>query len=555
MTIARDLAALLPALPIAPRRSVRLGSAAAVLLAAALATSACAPAQAQSRQSHDGGGRGGHGGGGRGFPSGAIGPLIGLGGALLIEATRPRERVVEEVYEDDEPRPRRPRRPKAGPRTAEPETRPRSPKTVKAKAGPRSSPKDKAANPGGARTPPRPAPAAPPPRLAAADPGVVPGEVLFEVRNGVGEDQVAAIARASRLDRLSAETFELSGRTLYRYRIRGGRPVAAVLRELDRDTRVRSAQPNHVYRLSAGVAARLAESQYAVAKMRLREAQVSASGEGVLVAVIDSGVDPRHPALVGAVTESFDAVGGAFKAHAHGTAVAGLVAGRGEIASPAPGARILAIRAFSGEAAGKGRTGQEGTTIHILRGLDAAAKRGAKVVNMSFAGPQDDRMSEFVAAGARLGTIHVAAAGNAGSASPPLYPAADPNVIAVTATDAADRRPAFANRGAHLCVAAPGVDVLVARPGAGFGYLSGTSMSAAGVSGVVALLAQARPALTAAEARAALMTSAVDLGAPGFDPDFGAGATDARAALDALGGPAAPAAAAPAIAETASARP
>ena len=91
----------------------------------------------------------------------------------------------------------------------------------------------------------------------------------------------------------------------------------------------------------------------------------------------------------------------------------------------------------------------------------------------------------------------IAAAGNAGPNSPPLYPAADRNVIAVTATDMEDRLYTGANRGNHIAVAAPGVDVLVPAPGGNYQFTTGTSVAAAHVSGVVALLIERNPKLDA----------------------------------------------------------
>lgn len=87
----------------------------------------------------------------------------------------------------------------------------------------------------------------------------------------------------------------------------------------------------------------------------------------------------------------------------------------------------------------------------------------------------------------------VAAAGNAGAKSPPLFPASDPNVIAVTALDDNDKLLPVANRGKHIAVAAPGVDVLAAAPGGGYQMTSGTSIAAAHVSGIAALIIARRP--------------------------------------------------------------
>lgn len=498
----------------------------ATLTVCAALSLAALPAMAQS----SGGGNGGGGGGGGGSSSGGsphdANRFNGFPiGSLFQSRPRAERRVVyEEIEYDDAPAVRK-RRPAPSARA-----KPSKPASVARKPSPK-----------------------PGPALAASDDrSIVPNEVLVELKPGAPAGTVATLAQRQRLDTVSTERFELTGTTLTRYRIRDGRSVARVVRALGADPAVRSAQPNHVYTLSQQPASGLAATQYAVAKMRLNEAHRSATGASVSVAIIDSGVDAGHPALDGAIAESFDGVGGPYKPHAHGTAVAGLVGARGDLASVAPAARIFAARAFTGEETGA-RDGSEGTTLHILRGLDWASKRGAQVINMSFAGPRDAKIAEFIAAGVAKGAIHVAAAGNAGPASPPLYPAADPNVIAVTATDVDDKLLPVANRGKHLCVAAPGVDVLVAAPGGAYGYLSGTSMASAEISGAVALMLQIRPALTLAEARAALAKTARDLGRRGFDTEFGAGEADAKAAVDAVA--LRPSAVSAPVRETAAARP
>lgn len=547
------------------RRPSRLSGAIAACFVSSLALSlvvAPLPALAQSRGDNGydrvvrPGKHRGHGGGG-GVGAGIAGAIIGIGAGLLIESARARAAERDEIVEEEVERPRRrPERPKAE------KQKPERPKVVrvtpedvrpepKRKAEPkkpepkvaRQTPKDKTPPKAADRSRPPAAPSGAAPlapalpvaaALAASDQAMVPDEVLFEVRAGTPEQDVEALAGRQGLERLSAERFELTGSTVYRYRITDGRDVPAVVAALGADPMVKTAQPNHVFSLSQASA--LAATQYASSKMRLPEAHLSATGANVLVAVIDSGIDAAHPALKGAVVEAFDPVGGEYKPHSHGTAVAALAAGRGDLTSPAPAARILAIRAFAPDQPAK--PGAQGTTMHILRGLDFAAKRGARIINMSFAGPRDAKIAEFVAAGAARGAIHIAAAGNAGPSSPPLYPAAEPGVIAVTATGPDDRLLDVANRGAHLSVAAPGVDVVVAAPGGGYSYMSGTSMASAEIAGLVALLVEARPLITAREAKDALEASARDLGPKGPDAEFGAGAADARGALDAIGAPA-----------------
>jgi subtilisin family serine protease len=209
--------------------------------------------------------------------------------------------------------------------------------------------------------------------------------------------------------------------------------------------------------------------------------------------------------------------------------MAGAIAARRNMLGTAPGVGLLTVRAFSARA-----EGAEGTTFNIIRGLDWAAAQGARVVNMSFAGPPDPRLREALAKANSRGIVLIAAAGNAGPNSPPLFPAADPNVIAVTATNSDDALFAGANRGNYIAVAAPGVDIFAPAPDGAYQFTTGTSVAAAEVSGVVALLIERNPSLTPAEVRKILMDTAKDLGPKGRDRDFGAGLVNALKALTAV---------------------
>jgi len=169
------------------------------------------------------------------------------------------------------------------------------------------------------------------------------------------------------------------------------------------------------------------------------------------------------------------------------------------------------------------------------------------VINLSFAGPNDPALHRSLAAARKQGIVLVAAAGNAGPKSPPLYPAADPDVIAVTATDADDKLFEQSNRGDYVAIAAPGADILVVNGDGGYEALSGTSFSAAEVSGIVALMLQREPDLSPDKARDILMATAKDLGPKGRDPLFGAGLADAHGALIAEKPPMASASAPPPV--------
>jgi subtilisin family serine protease len=209
--------------------------------------------------------------------------------------------------------------------------------------------------------------------------------------------------------------------------------------------------------------------------------------------------------------------------------MAGAMASHRRLVGVAPGARILAVNAF-----GSDTESAYGTTEQILKGIDWAIAKGAKVINMSFAGPRDPLVQLALKRAYDKGIVLVAAAGNAGPQSEPLFPAADPNVIAVTATDVNDAILPQANQGAHIAVAAPGVDILVPAPNAQYQITSGTSVAAAEVSGVVALMLERKPDADPELIRRALQTTAKDLGPRGRDDQFGWGLVDPYLAMLAL---------------------
>jgi subtilisin family serine protease len=270
-------------------------------------------------------------------------------------------------------------------------------------------------------------------------------------------------------------------------------------------------------------------AQYALAKLRLPQAHTLAHGAHVIVAVIDSGIDVKHPELANAIVDSFDALGSKEAPHVHGTGVAGAIAAHARLMGGAPAARILAIRAF-----GVAANGAESTSFVVLKAMDYAVAHGAQIINMSFAGPKDALIERGIAATAAKGIVMVAAAGNAGAKSPPLYPAANANVIAVSATDTHDKLFTASNRGGYIAIAAPGVDIFLPAPDDKYQMTSGTSFSAAYISGIAALMLERNPALKPDELRAIVMKTARDLGIPGRDDLFGAGEADAFAAVSAV---------------------
>jgi subtilisin family serine protease len=356
----------------------------------------------------------------------------------------------------------------------------------------------------------------------------VSDEVIIELDGAPSPQEVEALARRHRLSRIESRVFPLSRTTMYRWHIPDGRSVATVVRELEADGAVLSVQPNYTYTTQEQIDP--GPLQYAIPKLNVREAQALSRGNNIRVAVIDSGIDVSHPELAGEIEASFDVLGTNEKPNPHGTGVAGVIVGHLRLTGVAPGARLLAVRAFAANTDGEGT---QASTFNIIKALDWTISQRAHVINMSFAGPPDPATARLLASAAERGIVLVAAAGNNGPRSPPMFPASDPNVIAVSATDASDRLFKRSSPGAHIAIAAPGVDIVVAVPNAGYGLMTGTSFAAPFVSGIAALMLARNPALTPGEVRKLLIETAHDLGSPGRDDQYGAGLTDALRAVTA----------------------
>jgi len=361
----------------------------------------------------------------------------------------------------------------------------------------------------------------------------VPNEILVEFDNA-DTAYLAAFARQLEVTQLESQTFGLTGRTLQRWRIDGTRSVANTLRALTRFNKITFGQANFTYQGQQGAPASTRESaadatsaQYVVSKLRLLEAHRISGGDNVLVAVLDSKIDTTHPDLAGVFADEYDVTGSKSPAHTHGTGMAGAIAAHTKLLGVAPKVKLLAVRAFTGD-----KESAQSTTFNILKGIDWAATKRARIINMSFAGPADPALRNMLAKAHARGIVLIAAVGNAGPRSPPLYPAADPLVIGVTATDANDRLFPQANRGPQVAVAAPGVEILAPAPNGGYQITSGTSVAAAHASGVAALLLARKPDLTPDDIRRVLIRTAQAI--PGARNDTGAGVVDALGAVNSL---------------------
>ena len=362
-------------------------------------------------------------------------------------------------------------------------------------------------------------------------------EVMVQIRTDIGVERLRAAVANLGVSILATEDLSILGSTAVRLHIDDGRTPAEVIRALAAVQMVAVAQPQYVYNLDQASGAPAPSSsrsdgqpgdaaQYILQKLSLGDVHRMVRGTNVPIAVIDSEIDAAHPDLEGAVTQRYDAVGAPDKPHPHGTGMAGAIAARQRLLGTAPAARILAVHAFSTSVATP-----ESTTFNILKGINWAVDQGTRVINMSFAGPKDPSLERALKA--RLRQEHRADRGRRQCRAEvaPALPRRRPQC------DCGDRdrrrRQAVpgANRGKYISVAAPGVDILVPAPENTYQITTGTSVAAAEVSGIVALLLERNPKLTPADIRRILQASARRLGAGERDDNFGSGLIDPLKAL------------------------
>lgn len=307
--------------------------------------------------------------------------------------------------------------------------------------------------------------------------------------------------------------------------------LGAVERALRHDPHVKFVERHRLLPPNLEANDPLFRDQWHLARIRAGGAwDITTGTRDVVIAVLDSGVDPGHEDLQGKLVPGwnfYDDTADTSDVYGHGTKVAGAAAAAGQngigVASPAMESAIMPIRV----------TGTNGWASDwaIAQGLVWAADHGARVMNLSFAGVAG---SSAILNAAKYvfdrGGIVVAAAGNCGcdDPTPPT-----PWLLSVGATDGQDALASFSSRGAYVDLTAPGVEILTTTAGNGYGAVSGTSFSSPITAGVLALMMAANRALGPLDLETVLAATSVDLGAPGWDSGFGYGRIDALAAVSA----------------------
>ncbi len=254
------------------------------------------------------------------------------------------------------------------------------------------------------------------------------------------------------------------------------------------------------------------------------------SGSGVIVAVLDTGVDTSHPDLYANVIDGWNYVDDNFDVtddDGHGTMVAGIIAAMANnslgIAGVASNVSIMPLKVLSSSG---------GRWTDLDKAILRAAHSGARIITISLGGEYSRPTMALEAAinhAYQDGCVIVAAAGNDNN-SEPFYPAACENVIAVAAIDQTNIKASFSNYGAYIDFCAPGVNILSTTRDENYVYGSGTSFAAPFVAGVIALKVSKYPQLTNEQIISTLCAEVEDLGEEGWDQYYGWGLVNAYTA-------------------------
>ena len=337
----------------------------------------------------------------------------------------------------------------------------------------------------------------------------------------------------------------------YRLQVPAGQDAKTLATTMAADTRLLYAQLNYVHDAPEGDPRSIAAwggldptpytGQYALTKLGIPQAQAISQGEGVVVAIIDTGVQMDHPVLSNSLTSArYDFIDedstpndefphldkdgdGLFdEAAGHGTHIAGIVH------LVAPKAKIMPLRVLDSEG--------HGTDFNVSKAIEYAQEHGANIINLSLGSiAQSSMIDDAVKDASEKGILVVAAAGNL-NVPDPQWPAAGTCVIGVTAVGATDAKSSYSNYGSWVKVAAPGDGIYSTFPISGYATWSGTSMATPFVAGEAALLLSKNPALTPRQLGLLIAGTADGLDAlnPTFTGMLGRGRINILAALNKL---------------------
>lgn len=366
---------------------------------------------------------------------------------------------------------------------------------------------------------------------AGASRGRMKGAVIFKLKAGADG---AAVARLEKV--LADYRFNLDKHNakLGHYRVKtkqAGIPEEELATLIQASGAVEFAEPDYIAAPVFTPNDPNLFSQWFHAKIGSQQAWDNATGNDIVTAVCDTGVDPTHPDLQANLLPNLG-----WNTHlnnpewsdiqGHGTSVAGCIAAVGNnalgVAGVAFHAKIIPIRICYDS------TGYAYYS-DMAEGIRYGTDQGAKVVNLSYGGWYGDAIRDACRYAWDRGTVVCIAAGNDG-ADQAAYAESD-SMLLVGATDSGDNKASWSNYGVPVDFFAPGVSIYTTRNGGGYGSVSGTSFASPISAGLAALILGVNPALTPGEVEDIIMATCKDLGVPGEDAIYGAGRIDAAAAV------------------------
>ncbi|HZX33820.1 MAG TPA: S8 family serine peptidase, partial [archaeon] len=368
-----------------------------------------------------------------------------------------------------------------------------------------------------------------------------PARVLIEAENSSGIAQAVANIKA------------LKGKVRYAETL--GNIISAEIPENTALKLAATPEVAKVYR-DIGVSALLSEAKSQA--NALMPATEGFTGEGVRVAVVDTGIEKNNPSLQGKVVAEadFSGEGTPNDLHGHGTFIAGIIAGsdagNGFTEGIAPGAGIINAKALGSSGKGSVSSVIQAIAFSLNPDNNEMTSDGARIINLSFGTPQeinDSPLFQVLREAEALGAVVVVSAGNCGFEEPDLscngftgitFPGNSESALTVGVVDENNYFTGFSSRGVipdygpKPDIVAPGTNVSGPWVGGKVSVNSGTSASAAIVSGIAALILEKSPLLSPKELKLSLLRTAKDLGVKGMDELYGYGLADAGAALESL---------------------
>jgi thermitase len=359
--------------------------------------------------------------------------------------------------------------------------------------------------------------------VAALEPQFLPGHILVAPKAGLSLAQFNAVLRGFG----ATAAGKLRGINVYVVALPAKASEQAVAHALSQHPNIKFAEPDALVHSDFVPNDPYYPNEWHEAKLGASTAWNVSTGSGVTVAILDSGIDSTHPDLAGQLVPGwnfYDNNSNTSDVYGHGTEVAGTVAAIGNnsigVAGIAFGAKLMPVRVTD--------TNGWASISALASGLTWAADHGAKVANMSFAVQSYSTILSAAQYFINKGGVVMNSAGNTGTLDTTTASSA---LVSVSATDSTDTVTSWSSYGPYVDVSAPGAGIWTTTMGGGYSSVSGTSFSSPLTAGVAALMMAANPKLAPSQIVGMLESTAVDLGAAGYDYYYGYGRINAAAAV------------------------